>query len=116
MTEKNKVLFYNEIGSAISNFRRLNKLSQESLAEKVGMSRASIVNIEKGRQYPPIHLLWQIAEALNLEFGELIPDKNYNSSELNASLTRIISKKEKQGELNTNSSTYLKLFLTKQLG
>lgn len=116
MTENNKIYFYKEIGSAISKFRKLNKLSQEALAEKVGMSRASIVNIEKGRQFPPIHLLWQISNTLNAEIGQLIPNKDYISTDLNPSLSKIISKKEKQGVLNDNSTAYLTSFLTKQLG
>ncbi|MBZ9731185.1 helix-turn-helix domain-containing protein [Salegentibacter sp. JZCK2] len=116
MTENNKVTFYKELGSAISNARKLRKLSQEFLAEKVGMSRASIVNIEKGRQFPPIHLVWQIAEILGINFSELIPNKDFASSDLNPSISKIISKKEKQGLLNNNSSAYLKSFLTKQLG
>ena len=116
MTENNKIHFYKEIGSSISKFRKLNRLSQEALAEKVGMSRASIVNIEKGRQFPPIHLLWQISQLLNTDISQLIPDKVCNKSDLNPSLTKIISKKKKQGVLNNDSSAYLTSFLTKQLG
>jgi transcriptional regulator with XRE-family HTH domain len=32
------------------------------------------VNIEKGRQTPPIHVLWKMAKALNIPVGELFPD------------------------------------------
>lgn len=116
MTENNKVIFYKELGSGITRARKEKNLSQEMLAEKVGMSRASIVNIEKGRQYPPIHLIWQIANTLNVDIKFLIPDEDFNSSELNPSISRIIVKKEKQGLLSNNSSAYLKSFLTKQLG
>lgn len=49
------------------------KLSQARLAEKLGVSRASIVNIEAGRQRAPVHVLWQIAEILSVEIGFLIP-------------------------------------------
>ena len=48
-------------------------LSQDKLAEQLSMSRASIVNIEAGRQRPPIHILWRIAEILKTEISDMMP-------------------------------------------
>lgn len=48
-------------------------MSQAKLAEKVGVNRVSIVNIEKGRQRAPLDLLWRIAEALGTDLVQLIP-------------------------------------------
>lgn len=48
-------------------------LSQDKLAELLNMSRASIVNIEAGRQRPPVHILWKIAEFLNTKISEVMP-------------------------------------------
>ena len=50
-------------------------MSQAKLAEQVGITRASVVNIERGRQRPPVHLMWQIATALNVEPIRFIPLK-----------------------------------------
>ena len=48
-------------------------MSQDLLAQHLGISRASMVSIEAGRQRAPLHLLWQIAEVLHSKLTELIP-------------------------------------------
>jgi transcriptional regulator with XRE-family HTH domain len=72
-----KEQLYQAIGRNIRAAREQsrNKISQEKLAKHLGLSRASIVNIEAGRQHAPLHLLWQIAEALDTELVRLIPTK-----------------------------------------
>lgn len=50
-------------------------LSQAALAQRLGVSRASVVNIEAGRQHAPLSLLWKIAEQLGVELGSLIPSR-----------------------------------------
>ena len=69
---------YQEVGRRIRSTRERSglKLSQEKLAKLLKMSRASIVNIEAGRQHAPLHLLWQIAEALGTDLAMLIPRRN----------------------------------------
>ena len=66
---------YQAVGRNIRDARErsVKKLSQEKLAQHLGVSRASIVNIEAGRQHAPLHLLWQIAEALDTELVLLLP-------------------------------------------
>jgi transcriptional regulator with XRE-family HTH domain len=66
-------LLYQAIGERIAKARRTTELSQARLAVKVGVTRASIVNIECGRQRAPLHLLWQIATAFEIEPARLIP-------------------------------------------
>lgn len=65
--------FYAILGSRIREARTQAKLKQETFATFLNLSRASIVNIEKGRQHPPIHLLWDIAKVLNIQVSELFP-------------------------------------------
>lgn len=48
-------------------------MTQESLAVKVGMTRTSITNIEKGRQKVLSHILVELANALNVPLVELLP-------------------------------------------
>jgi transcriptional regulator with XRE-family HTH domain len=66
---------YRELGRKIRGARECcgEKLSQEKLAKRLKVSRASIVNIEAGRQHAPLHLLWKIAEALGTDLALLIP-------------------------------------------
>jgi DNA-binding XRE family transcriptional regulator len=47
------------------------KLSQQELADAVGLSRASVVNVERGRHRVQIHLLYEIARVLGVEPQDL---------------------------------------------
>src|SRR4051812_25353857 len=64
---------YEVVGERVSSARRNKGLRQGHLADRVGVTRASIVNIEGGRKRPPLHLLWQIAASLDLDLHRLIP-------------------------------------------
>ncbi len=66
---------YRELGRRIRQARERSGegLSQDALANQLGISRASVVNIEAGRQRAPLHLLWQIAQLLGTDLTSLIP-------------------------------------------
>lgn len=64
---------YRLIGRKLCLARKAAGFSQTSLAAAVGISRVSLVNIEHGRQRPPIAVLWDLAEAVGVEVIELIP-------------------------------------------
>jgi len=64
---------YAEVGRKLRQARVTQGLSQEKLAQQLGISRASVVNIEAGRQRAPLHLLWQLSEALATDLSLLIP-------------------------------------------
>ena len=63
MTDFDEV--YRVLGRKVRQMREVQRMSQDSLAQHLGISRASMVNIEAGRQRAPLHLLWQIAEVLH---------------------------------------------------
>src|SRR5581483_9127482 len=71
-------ILYQAIGAKIRHVRERTtpKLSQAQLATRLGVSRASIVNIEAGRQHAPLHVLWQIAGILGTELSLLIPQRD----------------------------------------
>ncbi|MEN9908931.1 MAG: hypothetical protein RLZZ540_2080 [Bacteroidota bacterium] len=51
-------------------------MSREDLASKVGVSMTTISNINKENNLPTIHLLLQIAEALDVDIREMfVPTK-----------------------------------------
>lgn len=75
MNEAERNRLYQEMGRRVRRRRKERKLSQESLAGEVGLSRVSIVNLEKGRQRPPLHVLWEIAEVLCVDPAALIPTR-----------------------------------------
>ncbi len=66
---------YEFIGSQIRRFREEADLKQGELATRVQLSRASITNIELGRQRLSIHQTYQLAEALNVDVSEIFPPK-----------------------------------------
>ncbi|WP_299820525.1 helix-turn-helix transcriptional regulator [uncultured Jannaschia sp.] len=57
---------YAQIGNKISAARRDAGLTQNAVARQVGVSRASLANIEAGRQQVFVHHLVKIAHALEL--------------------------------------------------
>ena len=67
---------YRLIGAAIKKSRKDRDLTQEGLSDRVGISRASLANIETGRQRLLVHQLYRIAEHLGLEISALLPDSN----------------------------------------
>src|SRR5712692_8889437 len=69
--------FYLEFGLNVRRQRQRVgvKLSQDALAKRVGLSRTSVTNIEKGRQQLPLHMLYSFADALGVEPASLLPDK-----------------------------------------
>jgi transcriptional regulator with XRE-family HTH domain len=69
---------YRAVGDRIRQVRvsQPEKLSQAALAERLGVSRASVVNIEAGRQHAPLHLLWKVAQLLHVELSSLIPSQD----------------------------------------
>ena len=63
----NEEVIYREIGRRIKRFRKVAGQTQDQLASRIGVSRASIANIEAGRQNFLLHYVYAIAEALNLD-------------------------------------------------
>jgi DNA-binding XRE family transcriptional regulator len=90
------------------------RLSQDNLAKRLGISRASIVNIEAGRQHAPLDLLWKIAQILELELTMLIPQH----AELLAidNVVELNDRMRKQIEVEASGSATLKKSLTTIVG
>ncbi len=67
---------YGRIGKYVSDARERAKMTQEELAERIGMTRASISNIEHGRQKIQIHILYILADSLNISPLQLVSGTN----------------------------------------
>ena len=50
-------------------------LTQTQLAQRCGLARGSIANIESGNQRPTLHTLWLLADALKVDMSSLIPSR-----------------------------------------
>lgn len=55
---------YVEFGRRLKAARRRAGATQEDLAGRVGLTRTSITNMERGRQHLPLHTLVRLADAL----------------------------------------------------
>jgi transcriptional regulator with XRE-family HTH domain len=59
--------------------RKKKKFSQARLAELAGVSQATISRLEKEEQKPDLKLLGKIAQALEVELSEIVPEDLLNS-------------------------------------
>ena len=64
--------FYERLGSAIKARREALSLTQSDLAARLGLSRTSITNIERGRQRLLIDQFCRLAEILRCERDALL--------------------------------------------
>jgi transcriptional regulator with XRE-family HTH domain len=66
---------YGMLGSAVAQRRKALGLTQADIAARIGMTRASIANIETGRQKVLLHQVYLLANALGLDsIHPLAPD------------------------------------------
>jgi len=66
---------YYEIGQRIRKFRKACNLSQEELAEKVGISTTHMSHIETGNTKLSLPVFVDIANALSVQTDELLHDE-----------------------------------------
>jgi transcriptional regulator with XRE-family HTH domain len=64
---------YVEFGRLVRQRRKEARITQLTLAKRVGLGRTSITNIELGRQHIPIHVLYPLAAALGTTPDKLLP-------------------------------------------
>jgi transcriptional regulator with XRE-family HTH domain len=64
--------FYRDFGARVRAARG-DAITQEELARRVGLSRASVANVERGAQRVPIHMITVFAEALDVAAEALLP-------------------------------------------
>lgn len=70
---KQQNLIYMEIGNRIQEKRKKKGYSQGQLASGLELTRTSIVNIEKGRQFLTVETLIKTAAILNCKVTDLLP-------------------------------------------
>lgn len=88
--------FYTAFGRMLSEIRRKKRISQEMLADELGLSRTSITNIEKGRQPIQLYSLYLIARLLGADVKEFLPS------------AAVFERPERAKGLNVSRSEWLK--------
>jgi transcriptional regulator with XRE-family HTH domain len=66
-------LLYSHIGQQLKSHREKKGLTQSQLAERVGLERTSITNIESGKQRLPLHILFGVCHSLGVSPVEVMP-------------------------------------------
>ena len=61
-----------KLGKNISNYRKAKKLSQNELADKLGISREHLAKIETAKRGISLKLLFKLAEILEIKEKDII--------------------------------------------
>ncbi|NOW94755.1 helix-turn-helix domain-containing protein [Mucilaginibacter sp. SG564] len=93
--------FYQQLGEKLRKARIDANKSQDALAQTLGLSRVTVVNIEKGRQKILVHNLVDAANFLEVKLSDLIPTEQSNL-EVNQEIVSKINRKFTD-ELKANS-------------
>ena len=94
-----------ELGKNIQKYRKLNKITQEKLAEIIGVEINSISSIETGKYFPSPENLIKIANALNTNISNLFYFKEDCScddyiEEINRNIKLLANDKTKLESIN----------------
>lgn len=91
-TKDNELEFYQQLGESLKEARVKANKSQDALAKCMGLSRVTIVNIEKGRQKVQLHNLVEAANFLNVKLDDLISSQT-KEPDLNNDIIKKINRK-----------------------
>lgn len=94
-----------ELGKNIQKYRKLNKITQEKLAEMIGVEINSISSIETGKYFPSPENLVKISNALNTNISNLFYFKDECScndyiEEINKNIKLLSNDKAKLESIN----------------
>jgi transcriptional regulator with XRE-family HTH domain len=71
---------YRLLGRNVAAHRNNRKLTQAQVAERIGLTRASLANIETGRQRAMLHHVYELVDALKLSsITDLLPSRRPGS-------------------------------------
>jgi transcriptional regulator with XRE-family HTH domain len=81
--------FLTEVGARIRLLREAAGMTQQQLAELVGMMRTSVANVEAGRQNLPLDRLGRFADALGVPPAALVGD--VGADEASRTMAKVLS-------------------------
>ncbi len=96
-----------KFGDNLQNLRKLKKMSQEKLAEKVDVSRQSISKWERGESYPTMNNIITLCEIFHCNINELVQESlvDINSLDEEIKMNVFKFKVEKQKKMKGISKT-----------
>lgn len=75
MADDAEAKFLALFGRRVALARKRLGMTQDEVATKAGLTRASVANMEAGRQNPPLSRLRLLSIALDLDIGDLLSDQ-----------------------------------------
>lgn len=69
---KEEEMFYKNLGKNIAKYRKEQNLTQDKLANKIGIKQSILAYYETGKRRPPVSLLFKIANSLYIEIEDLL--------------------------------------------
>lgn len=79
-----------EFGTTIRNARMENRLTQEKLAELLGITPVHVKQIEAGTRMPSVEVLYNIAVTLNLSVDDAFFPEKSDDKEMLSKIERIL--------------------------
>jgi transcriptional regulator with XRE-family HTH domain len=74
MPSFNRAGFYKEVGVLMQMERRARGMTQQEVADAIGVPRATYANIERGRQRVAVDVLWRISVVFGVPMDRLAPE------------------------------------------
>ena len=82
------------VGMKIKEFRKNKKLTQQDLADLVGVKNSAISNYEQGIRIPKRDFLFRVANALGVSIDEFFPIQSEETSSTLSEINKISSQLE----------------------
>jgi transcriptional regulator with XRE-family HTH domain len=79
------------IGRAIAKQRVRSQLTQEDVAERLGIGNEAVSRIERGRVIPNIVRLIELAEIFNCEAAELLGQASFNIDDQSKRIKQLLA-------------------------
>lgn len=115
MSTFSKVL-YSMVGEKLKSLRINKKLSQTELSAKIpNIGRTSISNIEKGKQHPPLHILYQICNELDIDIQSILPAYSEIEKEIESKNKGEVEKFLNDQNLDDKTKEFLEKLINKNL-
>lgn len=104
-----------EFGARVREARTNAGLTPKALASLVGLSRSSIANLEAGRQRVPVHVIWNLADALGVAVSDLLPEPSPSTAVPKPRVTRFLRQEPRLAAVSASSKQLVREFVEAKL-
>lgn len=103
------------IGAFIAHLRKSHGMTQQELADRLGVSNKTVSKWERDESYPDIMLIPIIGEIFNVSADEILRGERINPSEQDEDGIKIKTNTEASMDTNTFSEKQLKIMISKAI-